>query len=594
MPCAGSALDRPAQGIIGTTTAGSQPLSCGIVGMWYRGDWCYRMAHMPHMAQHLSKPLQAGRFREHPARLEWAVLLCAVICALVLGSANLGTPSLWHDELFQVFIAKNIVEEGKPTLPSGRYSASAPLLSAILAGSSIVFGDNEFGYRFPSVLFGCLNVVLTFLLVRALLGKPTALVAAWAVALSPWCVAWSREARLYTLQQTLYLATMYTVWRLMATETDTGRRGRVFLTGFSAVLIYCLGVLTSLHSILFLAPIGTYAFFMLVYDTPRRAPQARGLRRLLSRWTLACVIVAAAGLITLIAYRLLLPEADSLAVFQDAGIGMGILEGLRAVRFYYFKWLWQNLSLGFFILAMAGYVLMSLREGRRGLFAALCFWAPVLVLTFLVSYRRPRFMFFAFPFYAAAYSYGLLRLICFVAKARQSWLHGATAIVIAVFLARVSFSAFHLVQDSVEVAGGSHTTLARRHPQWRKPCLYVRDRLEPGVAVLSTTYLPVLYYVGRIDDWYPSRCISWEYWETGSEGLKNVEGLEAFIAEHPHGFFLAEWWRFDAAVFDELEEDRRWVHANMERLEDASSADVTVYAWGDAASSHKEKHNDAQ
>ncbi len=579
----GSARARPAQGIIGTTTAGSQPLGRRrILAMWYGGDSCYRMAHMSHMTQHLSEPIQGGRFRKHPTRFEWAVLLCAVICAFVLGSANLGTPSLWHDELFHVFIAKNIVEEGKPTLPSGRYSASAPLLSAILAGSSVIFGDNELGYRFPSVLFGCLNVVLTFLLVRALLGKPTALVAAWAVALSPWCVAWSREARLYTLQQTLYLVTMYTVWRLMTAETDKEHRGRVFLMGFSAVLTYCLGVLTSLHSTLFLAPIGTYAFFMLVYNTSRRPPQAGGLRWLLSRWTLACVIVAAAGLITLTAYRLLLPESDAGVIFQIAGIGISKLEGLRAVRLYYFKWLWQNLSLGFFILAMVGFILMLVREGRRGLFAALCFWAPVLVLTFLVSYRRPRFMFFVFPMYAAACSYGLLRLICFTPKARQSWLHGATALVIAVFLARLCFSVFLLVQDSVEAASGSHTTLARRHPQWRKPCLYVRDRLEPGVAVLSTTYLPVLYYVGRIDDWYPSRCISWEYWETGSKGLRNVEELKAFIAEHPHGFFIAEWWRFDADVFDELEEDRRWVRANMERLEEASSADVTVYAWGNA------------
>ena len=114
----------------------------------------------------------------------------------------------------------------------------------------------------------------------------------------------------------------------------------------------------------------------------------------------------------------------------------------------------------------------------------------------------------------------------------------------------------------------------------RAPCRYVRERLADDVAVIATTYVPVLYYVGCIDDWYPSEHFPQEVWETGSEGIRNVAELEAFVAGHPKGYYLAEWWRLNADVFPQLAADRAWVLEHMTRIDAASSDDVTVYAWG--------------
>lgn len=134
-----------------------------------------------------------------------------------------------------------------------------------------------------------------------------------------------------------------------------------------------------------------------------------------------------------------------------------------------------------------------------------------------------------------------------------------------------------LIADSLRAASGAHITLARRHPQWREPCHYVRDRLQPDIAVVATAMLPPLCYVGRVDTWFP-KILYWETWETGVEGLRTIEEMEAFIREHPKGYFIAEWWAFDWPPA--LESERAWVKANMKRVDAACSPDVSVYSWG--------------
>ncbi len=502
---------------------------------------------------------------ERPPIARWELALVAVAAALALGlgCAHLGAPSLWHDEAVQVLVAKNIAETGHAILPSGKPHPVAPVFNAILAAFIALFGDSESVVRMPSVLFGALNVILVYCIARPLLGRSTALVAAFALALSPWSLAWSRQARFYAAQQTFYLLTLCAAWRMM----DRRARGVALGYGSAALTAYLLGIGTSLHSLLFLGAPGAYALFMLVAE-----------RDLRSRWTLIAAVTAAVGLLTIAAYWLTLPEHDATVIFGAARPEIVMGDPDQTSAFYYFTWLRQNLSLGFLIVALAGFAIMLFREGRRGVFTALAFWIPVLALSFVIAYRRHRFMYFAFPIYTVGCAYGIVSGIRLLWHARRSWLHTAAAVLVAVFGARLCVSAVALIRDSIVVAQGADTTLATRHPQYRKPALYVRDHLSPDIAVVADTYVTALYYIGRVDTWYPSRHLPWEAWEIGSEGLKTTEDLAAFMAQHPKGYFLAEWYRF--LFFDEQKADRDWVNAHMKRVDEACSLDVTLFSWG--------------
>ncbi len=501
------------------------------------------------------------------ARWEWALVLLAIAAALTLGFSNLSAPSLWHDELVQVYVAQQTLDTGVPHQLSGRFYPSGLAYSYILAAFIGVLGNSEFAVRSPSVLAGGVNVLLLFLLIRPLLGRAPALLTCWSLAIFPWSVAWSREARFYSMHQTSYLAVLLFSWYAM---TVTSPRSAYRNAGL-AILAYTGGVLTALHSTLFTVTVGVNG-----------AMQSLAERRLRSRGTIVFACAVLAGAITTVVYLGLLPQADYDAIFKEGGIGGATskphLDPERSARAFYFIFFAYNLSIGYLMLALLGFVLMVGREGRRGVYVALAFWIPLFALTFLIGYRRYRFMFFAYPLYVAAHAYAMCWLTQFVWRSRGHAVRSLLSVLIVAFGLRIGVSTFSLIASTIDVASGADVTLARRHPQWREPCHYIRDRLRPEDAVLSVTYLPALYYVGRCDNWFPSAMLPWEHIDSGLEGLKTIEDLEAFIAEHPTGYFLAE--RRRLRDVRKLQTEWFWIETHMKQIHEASNEDITVYTWG--------------
>ena len=534
--------------------------------------------------------------------------------ALAFGSTYLGKPSFWHDELVHLYVAKNILATGMPLLPSGQPYPSGLPYNYLLALFIGILGDGEAAARLPAVLVSGCNVLLIFVVLRPLLGRGAALVAAFSLALSPWAVGWAREARFYSLQQGAYLVFIGASWRVLSAK----EKGAMFRSTTGMLGAYIIAVLTAFHSIFFLAPLGLYAFLTSAWDRGRRVPWSvltcgavlvlccglalkvsftlllvvlppliAGFLVMLaanafgSRASAVCWLTALLILITLAGFYHGLPKSDHDAIFKEGGLtgwDKPVEEDRgRADTYYYPRFFANNLSRGFLALAVLGYAWMIVAEGRRGLYVALAFLTPMALLSF-IGYREHRFLFFAYPFYVAAHSYALVQLLRFLATVRQAKWRWAVTAVIVLFLARVAVSAVALVGDSVEAASGADTTLARRHPQWREPCAFVNAHGD-GVAIITTTYLPVLYYTGRVDDWFPSRIMIWEVAESGMEGLRSISELEEFMKTHPRGYFLAEYKRFE--YWRHLGDEVAWVQAHMRRVDEASSKDVTVYAWGD-------------
>jgi hypothetical protein len=461
---------------------------------------------------------------------------------------------------------------GKAILPSGMPYYNGTTFHGVLAVVYEMFGSSEATMRAPSAIFAAINVVLTYLVLRPILGRSVALAAAVGMALSPWNVAWSRQARFYTLHQGLYIGFIGLIWEIVTTTEPR----RVAVSAVAALLTFAAGVLTSFHALIFLAAPGLFALGAAVSSRTWR-----------SRWSVLVFGMGGAGLTGIGLVRALMNPVDRVAVIDNGGLGGGLVFPERSYRLYYLDWLGNNLSTGFLALAVIGSVWMVARERREGAYAALAFWAPFAVLTFLIGYRWPKFLFFAYPFYIAAWAYALVRLVAWLAKPKPDWPRRLAAAGVALLLLRLGVSAVRLTADSVEAASGANTTLATRHPQWRDPCQWVRDRLEdnPNAVVIATTALPVYFYVGEIDQWYPSRALPAEREETGLDGLATVDDLAAFVRDYPNGYFIAEWWRFErnykGAPWADFSEDIAWVQSHMRRVDVASTEDVTVYAWGE-------------
>lgn len=502
-----------------------------------------------------------------PSLSERAVVALAVASTLVMAFANLDVPSLWHDELIHVYVGKRILETGMPLLLSGRVFTNGTLFNYLLAGVIALFGDGEAAVRSPSAFFGVVNVYVTYRVLRPLVGGPAAALTALLMAWSPWQLAWARQARFYMLHQTVYLVAILLVWRFGHAD-----RSRIWRWVVGVAAVYGIGLLAGPQTVFFLGPIGAYA-----------ACRWIGARSIRSRWTALILMCAVLGAATLLGYYVSLPKAEHDAMFKEAlkrdVPDEAMIDHDQSDLLYYFRFYTNNLGSGYFLLACVGLALLVSRGGKGGLLVTVAFVAPLLALNFGIPMnRRYRFLFFAYPFYVAACAYAMVFLARFVRTSRQSAWRIAAALAFLVFAGRLAVSQYRLAKDCLEVAGGDSTTLAVHHPQWRQPCAYVKEHCGDA-AVLCTTYIAALYYVGKIDDWYPSRVIVWEYIESGMDGMRTLEELQAFVSAHPRGYFIAEHRRFHMwPIF--FKDDIEWVEANMKRIDEASNSDITVYSWG--------------
>jgi len=144
-------------------------------------------------------------------------LLLIMLFAFFLRLYMVDASSFWTDEGLTPLrsgydisrILSNEVEIqgviGKDTHP--------PLYYLLIHVSHQLFGETDFAYRYPSVLFGLLLVPLLFQFGRRLHGWQLGLLVAGLTAVNPTHIYYAREARMYTLFVLLAAAGSYTLWR---------------------------------------------------------------------------------------------------------------------------------------------------------------------------------------------------------------------------------------------------------------------------------------------------------------------------------------------------------------------------------------------
>lgn len=134
-----------------------------------------------------------------------------LLLAFSLWTYNLGEKTLLINEADSVIHAEKTPVQIIKTL----YKDQSPLHYILLHYWMEAFGDSEFSVRFPSVLFGVVTVLFTYLFVRRLFGVREALLAAFLVAVSPFFLDYAQRSRMYTMLTFFSLATLYFGYRFV-------------------------------------------------------------------------------------------------------------------------------------------------------------------------------------------------------------------------------------------------------------------------------------------------------------------------------------------------------------------------------------------
>lgn len=146
-----------------------------------------------------------ARFTELVNRqaVQYLMLTVITLLAFAMRFYKLGEWSFWIDEIFTINHTNMVMRER---------ILSAPLSIWLTAGSLELFGTHHWSARLAPALIGILTIPSLYFPVKKLFGAGVALLAMFLLAISPWHLHWSQNARFYTalvLFYTLALVAFY-------------------------------------------------------------------------------------------------------------------------------------------------------------------------------------------------------------------------------------------------------------------------------------------------------------------------------------------------------------------------------------------------
>lgn len=160
-------------------------------------------------------------------------LILAVILAVAafLRLWNITAQSLWWDEVVSWQQSRLDLGALLAATASDNYP---PLQNLLIHLSMVLFGETEFGLRFPSALLGIANVAAIYWVGSLFGGRKVGLIAAGLLALSGFHIWYSQEARMYALLA--LSATLYAGCTMRFAPRASWRWGALSILAATALL----------------------------------------------------------------------------------------------------------------------------------------------------------------------------------------------------------------------------------------------------------------------------------------------------------------------------------------------------------------------
>lgn len=382
---------------------------------------------------------------------------------MVLGAAarfgNISRSSIWHDEGYTMMLA-----------PQGPWDiiwrtardVHPPLYYLLLHYWMKLFGSSELAARSLSAVCLIAAIPVAYLLVKRLWGERAARLAALFVALGPFLVRYSQEARMYGVVAFLLLLATY--WLVRALEAKSWKWWALYAVTIAAALY------THYYAVFMIA-----VHWLYVATLTSRQRQA-GLWNL--RWWLANVgalalflpwVPSALHQFQRVQASFWIPKPNELTL-PNTLLEMTISKAPHAIP----PGIKIALALGLVGLIVALFVRLKERRPQTILFAAYCLLGPVLVV--LLSYKRPIYVdrYFVFASVALYCLFGII-----IAQWRK-WLAVVATIAVTAILAT-----------------GAYVTIMRPPHQMATIGAYVNANFQPGDEIVSGelyTFFDFSYY----------------------------------------------------------------------------------------------------
>ena len=490
-----------------------------------------------------------------PIRPRWYLLAGALlvgVASLGLRLVFLGDAPIYLDEWPHALAARSVATLGAPTLPSGLVYERGMVASYAMGLGLRLFGESEFGLRFPGVVAGVVTVLVAAVWAYSRVGAAVAVPVAIILATSAWEIFFSRYARMYIYVQSLLLVSIV-LWDFASDECRSHRR--IWLMSLS-IIAAVLAVFSHQQ--------GVFVLPILIGITV-----IRRLRLPFREWPTRCMALAPELMwivlvVTAIFVRLFLVGI----VFETRGGGTGVSldQSFSLLQFppdaSKLRFFWSVFPHAMIFALVVTVGLLGARDAIAKSAMPALGVAVVLVLGMAVieSKTQPRGMFIVYPYAVifvtavvsrtVAVSLGVSSFSGF-GSVLQSILGGVLTIMICGWLLRVDLgstvAAYQFTPgDRPHRLWGATSTIAPRVDE-RALARFVSENFLPSDVVVATSTMAVRYYGSEAFD-----KVLW---------LRQVD-FESYVTGHPDGkqlsvFDGAETVRSLEALLDVIEISRR-------------------------------------
>jgi len=192
------------------------------------------------------------------SRTYWLLALSVVGIGAAVRFFHLGDWSLWIDEGTTYARAMSGVLNDQ-----GPMYSTAPLNFMLTRMLLSVAPPSEFWLRFVPAVAGCLGVLAVILVGRMITGEAAVgLIGGWLVAIAPWHILWSQNARHFSL----VFAAMTMAYGLYFRFWETGRPRHLI----AAAVMTGVGLMSHSSAAFVLVAMGVYGLWVLVLPKVRR------------------------------------------------------------------------------------------------------------------------------------------------------------------------------------------------------------------------------------------------------------------------------------------------------------------------------------
>ena len=537
-------------------------------------------------------------------RLIVAVVLAAILVAgFALRVANLGGPDFGVDETFHVFAAQRLIAGDPPLLPSGDlYDRSFPFTRTV-AWSAIAFGGlNEWTARVPGVVFGCLSILVVFIIGWRWYSATAGLVAAFVTAVAPMQIAQSRQVRMYALFQVLYLVIIYLLYQALETSSQTKLRWvpERFATWCSrlemrpelllvAAPIIVLALQT--HDLILPSLAGPVAYVVgmgLIASRVRDVPPAIKWKY---RFVSAVLLTGA-----LLTFAFVGP-VRGMVTYAHSYAPTWAQARVDSWRFYLYVLGERYPTIfGSFLLAC---VFALTRNWKATIYLFACFTLPFLLHSFLFAWKESRYLLHVMPLMFIVFGVGVSAFVPQLYRLLSSWAAGTisgdprlvagTLTIAAMFF---MFGATKELREGVKLHNLNVGMFAEvQHYNWRKAMQFIATNARPSDVIITSRSLATRYYgpdlpLYLLNHQEMNSIVKWPRDKdgrplditTGAPVILDLASLQHVIGAHASGWFVTEIPQLGPpSIPNELVQyiER---HLTPQTVPDAD--DMVVFTWG--------------